>query len=45
MTEQIKQLQAEILQLKLKEPYSPIIKKKLLELDNLFNARQSTEQA
>lgn len=45
MKEQIKQLQAEILQLKLKTPYSPIIKKKLLELDNLLNVHRSTEQA
>ena len=45
LKEQIQALQAEILQLKLKSPYAPIIKKKLLELDNLLNVRKSTEQA
>jgi hypothetical protein len=32
----IKQLQAEILQLKLQSPYHPSITKKLLELDKLL---------
>lgn len=45
LTEQIKALQAEILMLKLKTPYAKGIKAKLLELDNLLNARQSTKQA
>ena len=45
LKEQIKALQAEILMLKLKSPYATGIRAKLLELDKLLNARQSTEQA
>ena len=45
LKEQIKALQAEILMLKLQSPYATSIRAKLLELDKLLNARQSTEQA
>ena len=46
LKEQIKALQAEILMLKLQNPYAAGIRKKLLELDRLTDVqRQSTEQA
>lgn len=45
LTDQIKALQAEILMLKLKSPYAKSIKAKLIELDQLINARKPTEQA
>lgn len=45
LQEQIKTLQAEILTLKLESPYNPLIKAKILQLEELIYARQSTEQA
>lgn len=42
LQEQLKELQEEILALKLEQPYHPSIKAKILKLEDLINAIRNT---